>query len=202
MIWALEYEMDTKQNGRTMRVLTAVAALLLLLLPGGACEAQAPSRQHARAQDAHQGDASAAANPFGVEFHDVTKAAGIDFHHERAASEARLYTETMGAGVAWIDYNQDGFLDAFFVNSGYTPNFHPERPPQPALYRNNGDGTFTDVTEAAGLSRWMNANGACWIDYDRVMMESLLSIRRAGADLIATYCAQDAARLLGHGWTE
>jgi porphobilinogen synthase len=41
-----------------------------------------------------------------------------------------------------------------------------------------------------------------WIDYDRVMMESLLAIRRAGADLILTYCARDAARLLAKGWTE
>jgi hypothetical protein len=85
-------------------------------------------------------------NPYHVEFHDVTHAAGIHFHHERAASPERLYPETMGAGVAWIDYNQDGYLDAFFVNSGDTPFFHPAEPPQPALYRNNHDGTFTDVT--------------------------------------------------------
>lgn len=85
-------------------------------------------------------------NPYRVQFHDVTREAGIHFHHERAASPQRLYPETMGAGVAWIDYNQDGYLDAFFVNSGYTPFFHPDQPPQPALYRNNRDGTFTDVT--------------------------------------------------------
>ncbi|HTV58587.1 MAG TPA: CRTAC1 family protein [Verrucomicrobiae bacterium] len=85
-------------------------------------------------------------NPFGVEFRDVTPESGIHFHHERAASPGRLYLETMGAGVAWLDYNQDGYMDAFFVNSGYTPFFHPKTPPQPALYRNNGDGTFTDVT--------------------------------------------------------
>jgi enediyne biosynthesis protein E4 len=90
-------------------------------------------------------------NTFNVQFQDMTKAAGIQFHHERAASEQKLYTETMGAGVAWIDYNQDGFLDAFFVNSGFTPFFHPAKAPQPALYRNNGDGTFTDVTEQAGI---------------------------------------------------
>jgi hypothetical protein len=53
--------------------------------------------------------------------------------------------------AAWLDYDQDGFLDAFFVNSGYTPLFHPPEPPQTALYRNNGDGTFTDVTAKAGL---------------------------------------------------
>ena len=85
-------------------------------------------------------------NPYGVQFRDVSSQAGIHFHHERAASPERLYPETMGAGVAWIDYNQDGYLDAFFVNSGYTPFFHPNTPPQPALYRNNRDGTFTDVT--------------------------------------------------------
>ncbi len=91
------------------------------------------------------------ANPSGVQFRDVTATAGIHFHHERAASEQKLYLETMGAGVGWIDYDQDGFLDIFFVNSGYTPFFHPAQPPQPALYRNNGDGTFTDVTAKAGI---------------------------------------------------
>ncbi|HUO36217.1 MAG TPA: CRTAC1 family protein [Candidatus Acidoferrum sp.] len=85
-------------------------------------------------------------DPFQVQFRDVTSAARIHFHHERASSAERLYLETMGAGVAWLDYNQDGYMDAFFVNSGYTPLFHPKEPPQPALYRNNGDGTFTDVT--------------------------------------------------------
>jgi hypothetical protein len=91
------------------------------------------------------------ANPFNIRFRDVTRETGINFHHERAQSPQRLYPETMGAGVAWIDYNQDGYLDAFFVNSGYTPNFHPAEPPQPALYRNNGDGTFTDVTAASKI---------------------------------------------------
>jgi len=87
-----------------------------------------------------------------VRFEDVSRAAGIVFRHERAASSEKLYLETMGAGVGWIDYDQDGFLDAFFANSGATPHFQPASPPQPALYRNNGDGTFTDVTAKSGLA--------------------------------------------------
>jgi enediyne biosynthesis protein E4 len=87
----------------------------------------------------------------GVQFRDVTAQSGIQFRHERAASDQKLYLETMGAGVGWIDYDQDGFLDIFFVNSGYTPLFHPAQPAQPALYHNNGDGTFTDVTAKSGI---------------------------------------------------
>ncbi len=139
-----------KKLDRAVHALAAAAALLLL--PGASLEVQVHGAQDARKTDASRARPSyVEANPFGVQFHDVTKQAGIHFHHERAASGQKLYLETMGAGVAWIDYNRDGFLDAFFVNSGYTPFFHPEKPPQPALYRNNGDGTFTDVTQVAGI---------------------------------------------------
>ncbi len=139
-----------KKLDRAVHALAAAAALLLL--PGASLEVQVHGAQDARKTDASRARPSyVQANPFGVQFHDVTKQAGIHFHHERAASGQKLYLETMGAGVAWIDYNRDGFLDAFFVSSGYTPFFHPEKPPQPALYRNNGDGTFTDVTQVAGI---------------------------------------------------
>ena len=139
-----------KKLDRAVHALAAAAALLLL--PGASLEVQVHGAQDARKTDASRARPSyVEANPFGVQSHDVTKQAGIHFHHERAASGQKLYLETMGAGVAWIDYNRDGFLDAFFVNSGYTPFFHPEKPPQPALYRNNGDGTFTDVTHVAGI---------------------------------------------------
>jgi enediyne biosynthesis protein E4 len=124
--------------GPAFRLRLAVVALFA----GFALWGAATPRAHSATDDA---------NPFRVQFRDVTESSGIHFLHERAASSEKLYLETMGAGVAWLDYNQDGYLDAFFVNSGYTPFFHPEKPPQPALYRSNGDGTFTDVTESAGI---------------------------------------------------
>jgi hypothetical protein len=130
--------------------LTALAVLLF-----GTCDLSAGLIRHGlRANQPQQQEAQREplrrrpnlANPFGVQFHDATAQAGIHFHHERAQSPKRMYPETMGPGVGWIDYNQDGYLDAIFVNSGFTPLFHPAQAPQPALYRNNRDGTFTDVT--------------------------------------------------------
>ncbi len=114
----------------------------------------APPRPAAGAEDKTSGSSlqDSAASSFGIRFEDVTKAAGIDFRHERAASLEKLYLETMGAGVGWVDFDQDGLLDALFLNSGATPEFKPPTPPQPALYRNLGDGSFFDVTEASGLT--------------------------------------------------
>jgi hypothetical protein len=57
----------------------------------------------------------------------------------------------MGTGVAWIDYDQDGLMDLYFVQSGATDAYKPAKPLRSALYRNNGDGTFTDVTAKAGV---------------------------------------------------
>ena len=57
----------------------------------------------------------------------------------------------MGTGVGWIDYDQDGLLDLYFVQSAATDIYKPSKPLRSALYHNNGDGTFTDVTEKAGV---------------------------------------------------
>ncbi len=87
-----------------------------------------------------------------VTFTDIRKTTGIVFRHDAAGSEEKYYLETMGSGVGWIDYNQDGLLDLYFVQQGSTKAYKPPRPLHPALYRNNGDGTFTDVTEASGIA--------------------------------------------------
>jgi hypothetical protein len=131
------------------RCVAISVAVLALATSNLVAEALLPTRAAQKQAQPHKRvDES---NPYHVQFRDVTAEAGIHFHHERAQSPQRLYPETMGAGVAWIDYDQDGYLDAFFVNGGYTPYFHPAEPPQPALYHNNGDGTFTDVTAASKI---------------------------------------------------
>jgi hypothetical protein len=89
--------------------------------------------------------------PTPVTFADITRSAGISFVHDNAASPEKYLIETMGAGCAWIDYDQDGLLDLYLVNSAGTKLYTPKRTLRSALYHNNGDGTFTDVTERAGV---------------------------------------------------
>ena len=79
------------------------------------------------------------------------EAAGISFRHDSAGTEEKYYIEAMGCGVGWIDYDQDGLLDLYFVQQGPTKLYKPKDPLRSALYHNNGDGTFTDVTEKAGV---------------------------------------------------
>jgi len=95
-----------------------------------------------------------AANSVGipVRFVDIVKAAGIDFQQDGTATDEKYYLETMGTGLGWIDYDQDGLMDLYLVQSAATDIYKPPRPLRSALYHNNGDGTFTDVTEKAGVA--------------------------------------------------
>jgi len=90
--------------------------------------------------------------PVTVKFTDVRKQAGINFLQDSTQTEEKLYLETMGTGAGWLDYDQDGLMDLYFVQSGSTEFYKPDHPLRSALYRNNGDGTFTDVTEKAGVA--------------------------------------------------
>ena len=87
-----------------------------------------------------------------VRYTDVRKEAGITFLQDATQTEEKYYLETMGTGVAWLDYDQDGLMDLFFVQSAATDIYEPPHPLRSALYHNNGDGTFTDVTEKSGLA--------------------------------------------------
>jgi hypothetical protein len=86
-----------------------------------------------------------------VHYTDVRESAKITFQQDSTQTEEKYYLETMGTGVAWIDYDQDGLMDLYFVQSAATDLYKPPHPIRSALYHNNGDGTFTDVTEKAGV---------------------------------------------------
>ena len=77
---------------------------------------------------------------------------GITWVHDNAMSPERYLPETLPPGVAFLDYDNDGWMDIFMVNSGPCDFFTPKTPLQNALYKNNRDGTFTDVSEKSGLA--------------------------------------------------
>ena len=93
---------------------------------------------------------------------------GIRWVHDNAMSPDRYLPETMGPGVAFFDYDNDGWVDIFMVNSGASDFYTPKTPLKNALYRNNRDGTFTDVTDKAGVAggREFGMGGAS-DDYDK-----------------------------------
>lgn len=91
---------------------------------------------------------------------------GITWKHDNALSPLRYLPESIGPGVAIFDYDNDGWMDLYFVNSGPADFFQPARPLRNALYRNNRDGTFTDVTEKAGVAGRDFGIGVAAADYD------------------------------------
>jgi hypothetical protein len=86
-----------------------------------------------------------------VRYTDVGESAKITFQQDSTQTDEKYYLETMGTGVGWIDYDQDGLMDLYFVQSGATDIYKPPHPLRSALYHNNGDGTFTDVTDKTGV---------------------------------------------------
>lgn len=137
-----------------MTVLERVAPLLFVLLVVSSSHRAAPMTPGAQAS----ARASAAPPPFV----DVTAAAKIDFVHRSGASPEKRMVETFGSGVAWIDYDNDGFADLYFVNGAPGASN--------ALYHNNRDGTFAEVTGKAGVAASSHAQsyktGAAVGDYD------------------------------------
>lgn len=99
------------------------------------------------------------------QFNDVTTAAGIHFRHTSGAFGKKYLPETLGAGVAFLDADGDGWQDILFVNGRNWPG-QSGAAAYPALYHNNGNGTFTDVTRQAGLAVEMYGMGVSVGDYD------------------------------------
>ncbi|MCI0489265.1 MAG: CRTAC1 family protein [Blastocatellia bacterium] len=101
----------------------------------------------------------------GVRFVDITVQAGITFKHI-SSPEKRYIVESMSGGVALFDYDNDGWLDIYFVNSLTMDLLKSAEKPQSALYRNKGDGTFADVTKKAGAGNTGWGMGVCVGDYN------------------------------------
>lgn len=102
-----------------------------------------------------------------VTFEEVSaKASGITWVHNNAHSPERYLPETVGAGCAFLDYDNDGWMDIYLVNSGPSDFYTPTVPLKNALYHNNHDGTFTDVTDKAGVAGGTFGMGVAVGDYD------------------------------------
>ena len=103
-----------------------------------------------------------------VIFEDITKAAGLSgWTHKMGVPEKNFIVETNGSGVCLIDYNNDGWLDIYLVNgSTFNALDGKEEPPQAALFRNNHDGTFTDVSAQAGVANDRWGYGCSVADYN------------------------------------
>jgi len=119
-----------------------------------------------------------------VQFTDITQSSGVNFRHENSATSNKYLIETMGGGVALLDYDNDGRLDIFFTNgakiddpmlNGKSPD-KSDRKFWNRLYHQNADGTFTDVTEKAGLtgmSQGYYSMGVAVGDYDNDGFEDI-----------------------------
>ena len=130
--------------------------LILLILACAAVRAQTPAPADVKPPPAPV---------VRVQFTDATEAAGITFRHV-ASPEKKYIVESMSGGVAMIDYDNDGDVDLYFVNSLTVDLVKSNGKTRSALYRNDGEGTFTDVTDKAGVADIGWGMGAVVGDYD------------------------------------
>jgi enediyne biosynthesis protein E4 len=103
-----------------------------------------------------------------VVFLDATKQSGLDkFHHRSGTPEKSTILDAPGSGIALLDYDNDGWLDIYFVNGSTAAALHGAEPaPRAALFHNNHDGTFTDITASAGVANERWGFGVAIADYD------------------------------------
>jgi enediyne biosynthesis protein E4 len=135
-------------------------------------------------------------------------ASGIAWIHQNAMSANRYLPETMGPGVAFLDYDNDGWVDIFMVNSGASDFYQPPAPLKNALYKNNRDGTFTDVTDKAGVAGGREFGMGCAVaDYDNDGLPDILVTAYGRCTLYhnngnGTFTdVTDKAGLAAPGWT-
>lgn len=155
----LEVSILPAQGGRATEVKVKrfnLALTLLLVLAGSSALAQSESK-----------------GSKGIRFEDVTERAGIHFRHSFGETKLSSILEATGSGCAWFDYNNDGYLDLYLLSGRYLDGITNHSAPDPArgrasnvLYRNNGDGTFTDVTQRARVPGKGFAMGVTAGDFD------------------------------------
>jgi hypothetical protein len=132
---------------------------------------------------------SPAGSPLGYSLQDVAGDAHLDFLQVCGGDKSKKYIlETTGSGVAFFDYDNDGWLDIFLVNGSTLPSSATDAHPTPdtrsnRLFHNNRDGTFTDVTAKAGLTRTGWGQGVCIGDYDNDGFDDLF-VTYWGADVL------------------
>ena len=179
-----------KSLSRTALVLS-LEDVLALAAPGfGAGKQQAPAKGNSRqsysaeARPAPKGVFSpVAGTPLGVQFVDVAKEAGLNVETIFGGEHRNKYLlETTGCGAAFFDYDQDDWLDIFLVNGWRLEGFAKSHEPVCHLFKNNRDGTFTDITLKAGLARSGWGQACCVGDYNN----------DGWNDLFVTYYGQNA----------
>src|SRR6516165_10452742 len=141
------------------------------------------------------------------QFVEVSAQAGIHFTLTSGGPEKRYIIEAKGGGgIAWIDYDNDGFPDLFLVNGSTFEQWRKRTSPRSALYHNNGDGTFTDVSKGSGLDHTGWGMGVCVGDYDNDGYDDLYITYYGGNVLYhnngnGTFTdVTSQAGVRGHGW--
>ena len=135
-------------------VMMRLVSLALTLVSGTACRpgADPPSNiLRAAPVPPDGGVADGPCEKGTIRFRDISDTAGIDFVHQSGDSPEKNFPNTLGSGIALLDYDGDGWLDVYFATTRKLPLEAPDCSPGNRLYRNRGDGTFEDVTERAGV---------------------------------------------------
>jgi hypothetical protein len=109
----------------------------------------------------------------GIRLVDVARQAGVNVLNVSGGLQKNYLLEVVGNGAAWFDYNNDGLLDLLIANGSTLEHMRDGGDPIATLYRNNGDGTFTDVTAQSGLLKKGWGLGVCVADYDNDGFEDI-----------------------------
>jgi hypothetical protein len=161
----------------------ALAGVFCLLFVAAWAAASPPGQQKPSQRTPTARHGKSTSSSLAAQFEDVTHAAGIDFHLTCGSLEKRYIMETMCGGIAVLDYDNDGWMDIFLVNGSTLEDLRAGKCHPSKLYRNNHDGTFTDVTLKAGLATCVWGFGVAVGDYDNDGWEDIYITHLKGAVL-------------------